>query len=89
MDWKIIDKDIHKYIEYILLPNLIAFSIYKIHNTYHNKNESFIAIYNTIKSYINIIDENPYTVYKLVIDLLKKRYHLEIVNLNPLILKDT
>lgn len=88
MQWESIDKEIHKYIEYILLPNLIAFTIFKLYNENRKINDSFLTLYNTIKTYVNIIDENQYLVYRLVKDILNKKYNLEIVNLNPIILEE-
>lgn len=87
MNWRIIDKEINKYIEYNLLPNMIAFTFNYIYNTNLPINESYITLYNTIKTYINIVGENEYLVYKLVIDILKNKYHLTVINLNPLVLK--
>lgn len=87
MKWSIIDKDIHKYLEYVLLPNLISFSIYRLYVTHKCINDSYITIHNTIKSYINIVNENDYLIYRLVVEILKNKYKLQIVTLTPLSLK--
>lgn len=87
MDWKNINIEVQKYLEWYILPNLISFIIYRLYINNTLITDSYISIQNTLKTYINIVDENDYLIYKMVIDILDNKYKLKIVNLNPLIVK--
>lgn len=71
--------------EWFILPHLVSFIIFRLYINNTIIDEPYMTLYNTIKTYVNIIDENDYLIYKMTEDILKNHYHLKIVSLNPLV----
>ena len=86
-DWEKLNKQLLIFLEYNILPNMLAFSISNIYYSNLNNKENFYSIYNSIKSYINITYESKRLVINVMNNILKNHYNLEIVNYNPLIIK--
>lgn len=86
-DWEKVNKQLLIFLEYNILPNMLAFTISNIYYSNMNNQENFYNIYNSIKSYINITYESKKLVINVMNNILKNHYCLEVINYNPLIIK--
>lgn len=83
--WKIVNNDILKYLELNVLPNILAFGIARLFYLEKlNSTISFLYYYNSIKSLINITNEDEVLVENIMKQILKDKYYLEIISYNPL-----
>lgn len=83
--WHIVNNDILKYLELNVLPNILAFGIARLF--YLKKltsTLSFLYYYNSIKSLINITNEDKVLVENIMKQILKDKYYLEVICYNPL-----
>lgn len=86
-DWELINKQLIDFIEYSILPRMLAYSVASVYYANLNNKDSFYNIYNSIKSYINITNESKKLVINVTNNILKNNYSLIITNYNPLIIK--
>lgn len=81
-NWVAINKDIAKYLEKNILPNLLAFVIARLYYTGELK-DNYDTLYNTTKAYINLVGERKKIVTSIMGNILLNRYQLKIVRLYP------
>ena len=86
-DWEHINLQLISFIEYSILPKMLAYSISSIYYDNLSGKENFYNIYNSIKTYINITYESKKIVINVMNNILKNNYSLIITNYNPLIIK--
>lgn len=84
--WTRINDNIIYYLEYNILPSLLAFAISYV--CFKDiKITNFNHFYNDIKSYINITGEDMKSVLTITRNILKNKYGVKIVSYNPLKIK--
>ncbi|HOB25724.1 MAG TPA: hypothetical protein PLB45_00275 [Bacilli bacterium] len=77
-----------KYIELNILPNIIAYTLADLYKNNNLKEISFIKYVNNIRKIINITNINYKVIKKITINQLNNKYHLEVINLYPLKIKE-
>lgn len=75
-----LNKDLSKYLELNVLPNLLAFSLARLFYNNSLTDESLDCYYNSIKSLINLVNENKDIVLKIAKHILSDKYNLLIVD---------
>ena len=85
-EWEYLNKQLINFIEYSILPKMLAYSIASIYYANLSTNENFYNIYNSIKSYVNINFESKKLVINIMNNILKNNYSLIITSYNPLII---
>lgn len=86
-NWSQINKQICYFIEFNILPNLLAHSISLIYFSNDESKYYFNSVYNNVRSYINICNEDRELVIYILKNILKNKYQLKIIKYNPLIIK--
>ena len=85
-NWNILNNKLIYYLQYNSLPNLLAVTIAYLYY-YDLECDNFDYLYNNIKSYINICNEDKNNVLVITKNILKNKYSLIIYNYFPLIIK--
>ena len=67
--------------------NLLAHSISLIYFSNDERKYYFNSVYNNVRSYINICNEDRELVIYILKNILKNKYQLKIIKYNPLIIK--
>ncbi len=79
--------DLSKYIEIIILPELIAFSLARLYYYNNLKEISFCKYINSIRKLINIRNINYKLVKNITTNILRNKYNLKIISYYPIKLK--
>ncbi len=79
--------NVGKYVEHVLLPELLSFVIVRMYTNYLYFNCSFKFYYNYYKRIFNVKNISYPIVYKITKNILLKRHGLLIINSKPLIVE--
>jgi hypothetical protein len=86
-NWQYLNKQISYFLEYNILPNLISYSINLLYYSNRIRGINYYTLYNNVKSYINIVNDDYRLVNIIVINILKNKYKLQIISFYPLKIK--
>lgn len=86
-EWQYLDKQLSYFMIYNILPNMISYSVSLLYFSNVNCDNSYYKLYNSIKSYTNIVGEDKVLVNSIVRNILKNKYNLLILSFYPLKIK--
>lgn len=86
-EWQYLDKQLSYFMIYNILPNMISYSVSLLYFSNVNYDNSYYKLYNSIKSYTNIVGEDKVLVNSIVRNILKNKYNLLILSFYPLKIK--